>query len=136
MTRKFSKAQLEAYLDEALPVDEMAAIEQQLRDDVELGKAITAVNSRRDAGVHTLGEIWRNQRISCPGRDRLGSYLLGAIGDEERAFIEFHLSTFACRYCQANLADLEAQAAKTSSDVDVRRRKYFQSSAGYLKPQD
>ena len=44
----------------------------------------------------------------------------------------FHLETIECRYCSANLADL--QSASPSEDVPARRRKYFQTSAGYLKP--
>jgi hypothetical protein len=133
MLRKFSQTQLEAYLDEALPPGEMAAVEDALRADKELGRDLASINQRRDAGVHSLGEIWRRHRVSCPSRDQLGSFLLGALADDELGFVKFHLETFGCRYCQANLEDLQAQVAGKAEETQGRRRKYFQSSAGYLK---
>ena len=60
----FSTTQLEAFLDEALPPERMAAIEEALRTDAELQKRLVAINGRRDAGVHSLGEIWRRNRLS------------------------------------------------------------------------
>ena len=44
-----------------------------------------------------------------------------------------HLDVVGCRYCQANLADLENQQAEHDTASQTRRRRYFQSSAGYLK---
>ena len=128
-----SHSDLEAYLDEALPVEMMTEIETALRADPQLGQRLAAINSRHDAGVHSVGEIWRRGRLSCPTREQLGSYLLGAMPEEVAQFIRFHLETVACRYCQANLEDLQAQAAAKPPEVETRRRRYFQSSAGYLK---
>ena len=59
------QADLEAYLDEALPPEEMARIEQALRDRPELRERLAAINARRDTGVHSLGAIWRRHRLSC-----------------------------------------------------------------------
>jgi hypothetical protein len=133
MTRPIQIADLELYLDEALPAEEMARIEQALRTDRPLAERLAAINARRDSGVHSLGEIWRRHRLSCPTRQELGSYLLGAIAGEWQNYIAFHLETVGCRYCQANLADLKRQQAESSEAVQTRRRKYFQSSAGYLR---
>lgn len=133
MPHHLSHSDLEAYLDEALPVEMMAEIEAALRADPALGQRLAEINSRRDAGVHSVGEIWRRGRLSCPTREQLGSYLLGAVPEEVAQFIQFHLDTVACRYCQANLEDLRAQAAEKPPEVETRRRRYFQSSAGYLK---
>lgn len=129
----FISADLEAYLDEALPAEEMARIERALRDDRGLHDQLTAIHARRSAGVHSLGEIWRRHRLSCPTREQLGSFLLGALPRETEQFIRFHLDVSGCRFCKANLADLESQQAESDSHAQVRRRKYFQSSAGYLK---
>jgi hypothetical protein len=71
--------------------------------------------ARRDAGVHSLGEIWRRHRLTCPSRQQLGNFLLGG-----------------CRQCRANLDDLNAQQAESGEVVQSRRTKYFQSSAGNL----
>jgi hypothetical protein len=82
-----------------------------------------------------LGEIWRRQRLTCASRNELGSYLLGVLPAEEMAFVQFHLEEVGCRYCQANLADLQEQQADiAATTATVRRRRYFQSSAGYLPP--
>ena len=62
MAVRFTNSELEAFLDEALPVEKMTAIEEALRASDELQKRVAAINGRRDAGVHSLGEIWRRQR--------------------------------------------------------------------------
>ena len=61
MARRFTESELEAYLDEALNPDEMALIESALRKQPELVQLLSAINARRDAGLHSLGEIWRRQ---------------------------------------------------------------------------
>ncbi len=133
MPRPFTQSELEAYLDESLPAEEMARIEKALREAPHLAGQLTAINARRDAGLHSLGEIWRRHRLSCPGREQLGSYLLGTLSAATAAYIEFHVQVAGCRCCQANLTDLEAQQAEAEEVVQSRRRKYFQSSAGYLR---
>jgi hypothetical protein len=127
------QSDLEAYLDEALPPEEMAQIELALRKRPELARQLALINSRRDAGVHSLGEIWRRHRITCPARDQLGSYLLDALPEALADYIRFHLEVVGCRYCRANLADLRHQQAELPEIVQSRRRKFFQSSAGYLR---
>ena len=133
MAKDFSNSELEGFLDELLPIEQMAAIEDALRQSDALQKRVTAINGRRDAGVHSLGEIWRRHRLSCPPRDQLGSYLLGVLPREAADYVKFHLETIGCRYCCANIADLEAQQTAAEAEVAERRRKYFQSSAGYLR---
>ena len=62
----FTTAELEAYLDEALPVEQMTAIERALRGSPDLVKQLSQINGRRDAGVHSLGEIWRASASVVP----------------------------------------------------------------------
>ena len=133
MSENISESDLEAYLDEALPPEQMGDIESVLRDDQSIAQRLTAVIGRRDAGVHSVGDIWRNGRLSCPDRDQLGSFLLGALSDETEDYIRFHLETVGCRYCGANLEDLQSQQTLTQSEIQGRRQKYFQTSAGLLR---
>jgi hypothetical protein len=133
MAKDFSNSELEAFLDEALPTERMAAIEEALRNSDELQNRLTAVNGRRDAGVHSLGEIWRRHRLSCPSRQQLGSYLLGVLSREESDYIKFHIETIGCRYCSASVNDLQSQQSAADSEVAHRRQKYFQSSVGHLR---
>lgn len=129
----YTTLELEAYLDEHLSPELMAQVEQALRDDVKLMQQLVAINNRREAGVHSIGGVWRRHRLSCPTREQLGSYLLGAMSKDQRDYVKFHLETVGCRYCQAGLEDLRSQQQETAEVVSNRRAKYFQTSAGYLK---
>lgn len=133
MASRLTQADLQAYLDEALSPEDMAAIEVELRKKPELLKQLAAINARRDAGVHSVGEIWRRQRLSCPAREQLGSYLLGALDPAHSEYIDFHLQKIGCRFCQANLEDLRRQQQETAETVKTRRSKFYQSTAGQLR---
>ena len=133
MSKKFKTSELEAFLDESLPVERMAAIEDALRSDEALQSELTAINGRRDAGVHSLGDIWRRHRLSCPTREQLGSFLLGVLPKGAADYIKFHVESIECRYCAASIADLKKQQAATEPEVGKRREKYFQSSVGHLR---
>lgn len=129
-----SREHLFAYLDDALSDSEIAQVEQQLRSDPQLRRQLQQAIQDRDRGEHTLGAIWRRERLTCPSRETLGSYLLKVLDDAEQDYIEFHLQTVQCPYCVANLADLKSQAAETPRVISERRRRIFQSSAGLLRP--
>jgi len=133
MPRSLSPTELEAYLDEALPPDEMARIEHTLRRHPEYVEQLSAINARRGAGVHSLGEIWRRHRLSCPTREQLGSFLLGVLPDEVARYVAFHVDVVGCRACRASLVDLKRRGNEAPQATETRRRKYFQSSAGYLR---
>jgi len=133
MLRDFTSAELEAYLDEALPIERMTAVEEALRQDAALQERLAAINGRRDAGVHSVGEIWRRHRLSCPSREQLGSFLLGVLPADVADYVNFHLQSIQCRYCAANLEDLRAQQTADAGIVSQRRRRYFQSSVGSLR---
>ena len=131
----FTDTELLAYLDEMLPVEEMTAVERAMRSSEPLRARAAGLVRRRDQGAHTVGEIWRRLRLSCPSRSQLGSFLLGTLDADHTEYIDFHLRTIGCRYCAANLADLQ-QSADASSSASARRRKFFASSAGYLSRSD
>jgi hypothetical protein len=137
MPLDFSNAELEAYLDEALPIERMTAIEEALRKDAALEQRLATTNGRRDAGLHSVGEIWRRHRLSCPSREQLGSFLLGVLPADAADYVQFHLQSIECRYCAASLEDLRAQqSAADAGQIQQRRQRYFQSSAGYLRRDD
>jgi len=132
MARLFTDAELEAYLDDALSPADLSAVEAAVRGDHELLGRLAAINQRRNSGVHTLGEIWRRHRLTCLTREQLGSHLLGTLAPEEANYVEFHVHKVGCSWCQANLHDLQRQQREASQASQTRRRRYFQSSAGYL----
>ena len=136
--RTLTNADLEAYLNEELAVEEASMVEEQVRDQPELKARLLEILSRRDAGVHSLGEIWRRHRITCPTRPQLQQYLLGVVASGEANYVTFHLEQIGCRICAANLADLIKASEESDEKADqehqsVRRRKYFQSSVGRLR---
>ncbi len=133
MSSQFTTAQLEAFLYESLPNEQMTVVEAALRDDPELVERRSALVGRRDAGVHTVGAIWRRHRLSCPTREQLGSFILEVLPEKHAQYVQFHLEAIGCRYCNASLEDLRQQHAATDlDDSRTRREKYFQTSAGYL----
>jgi hypothetical protein len=133
MAQRFTEAELECYLDEALPAQGMARLEAALRADPKLAQRLLDIHRRRDAGVHSLGEVWRRHRISCPSRQELGNYLLGVLDEPHAAYIGFHVHEAGCRLCGANLQDMQQQHDSNPAEANKRREKIFRSSAGYLK---
>lgn len=129
----FTDQQLQAYLDESLEVQLMAAIESQLRSDGELRERLVEIVGARSAGVHGIGEIWRRNRLTCPNRQQLGSYLLGVADSQGQDYIRFHIETVGCRVCRANLDDLQRQREEQKAEAQTRRQRILHSSVGYLR---
>ncbi|AWM39468.1 hypothetical protein GobsT_22020 [Gemmata obscuriglobus] len=105
-----TRQMLRDYMHDALPDAELAAVEKALRESAELRALYKEVIEHEDRGEHTVGAIWRRERISCVSREQLGGYLLGAGDPEMLDYITFHLTTVGCPYCQANLDDLRKPA--------------------------
>lgn len=129
---QISDDELLAYLDEQLPAERATAVEKELRASSVLRQQAALLVRRRDQGGHTVGEIWRRNRLSCLSRSQLGSYLLGTASDDLTDYIDFHLRTIGCRLCEANLQDLR-ESSRSPEDSSRRRRKFFESSAGNLR---
>ena len=128
MSESFSDATLLAFLDELLPLSESTAVEAALRSNVVLQQRCAALLRDRDAGAHTLADIWRRRRLSCPGRAVLGGYLLGTLDEPHAASVELHLEAVGCRWCRAERDALVA--ARTDPDAAQRQRRVFESSIG------
>jgi len=123
---------LHGYLDDALGDEETALVEKELRSSEPLRRQLKAIMQERDRGEHSIGAIWRRQRLSCPTREELGSYLLQVLDRDMQEYIAFHLKTVGCPFCQANLTDLQSLQQEPAPKTQERRRRYFESSAGYL----
>ena len=124
---------LESYLDDALSEKETAQVEQALRESEALRGTLRSLMIEMDRGDHSLGAVWRRNHLTCPSRDQLGSFLLGALDDDYQEYIEFHLATVGCSFCNANLEDLRSMH-RESSTAKQRRQRIFDSSAGLLRP--
>ena len=123
---------LRAYIDDALTDAETARVEHAIRDSDALRGQLRIVMQERDRGDHSVGAVWRRARLSCPSREQLGSYLLQALDPDLHDYIHFHLETVTCPFCVANLTDLQSRHQDAAPQVQSRRRRYFQSSAGLL----
>jgi hypothetical protein len=128
---EFSREMLRAYLDDALSDSETARIERALRDSEKVRDELCSVRAELDRGDHSLGAIWRRERISCLSREDLNGHLHGIHDAELQAYVEFHLKTIACATCLANLEDLREKQVDAGPPAR-RRRKIFDSSSGLL----
>jgi len=133
MAATITRAQMHAYLDDTLSDRETAQVEQALRESEGLRHALKAILQERDRGEHSIGGIWRRQRLSCPGREQLGSYLLQVLEEDVQEYIDFHIKVIGCPFCQANLTDLEGLQREAEPQVRQRRQRFFDSSAGLLQ---
>jgi hypothetical protein len=129
---KISREQLRGYLEDSLGEAETAKVEQALRDSESLRKTLRSLMQERDRGEHSIGAIWCRERLTCPSREQLGSYLLQALDPAYQDYLDFHLRAIGCAFCLANLADLQS-LHKEQSKVQARRRRFFESSAGVLQ---
>jgi hypothetical protein len=110
----------------------MAQVEQALRDSETLRRSLQKVMQDRDRGEHTLGAVWCRERLTCPSREQLGSFLLQVLDDDLQDYLDFHLGTVGCAFCLANLHDLQSMQNDPAPNARERRRRFFQSSAGFL----
>jgi hypothetical protein len=126
-----TREQLHAYLDDALEDAETARIEKLLRASSALQAKLKQARDERDRGEHSLGAVWRRERLSCLTREQLSSYLHGVLDGDIRRYIDFHLQTIACPCCLANLDDLREKQAESATQTR-RRRRYLETSARLL----
>ena len=88
--------------------------------------------NRTEAGLHTLGAIWRRSRLTCPSRQQLGSLLLDALDPDLADYLTFHIEVVECPFCQANLADLKGKAEPAATAARTRHDRILQSSRHLL----
>ena len=132
MPEEFTDAELESFLDETLDGDRAGEIEVALQSDKELLVRLGQINGRRDAGMHTLGEIWRRNQIGVPSPADMGNHLMGVLEDAHSDYIDFRLKVLKCPFTIALKTDLENQHEQSADDSTKRRAKIYDSSSGYL----
>ena len=126
-----TREQLFAYLDDSLDDVEEARIEKLLRSSANLRSKLNAVREERDRGEHSLGAVWRRERLSCLSREQLSAYLHEVLESDLHNYVEFHLKTICCSTCLANLDDLREKQMEPAAQTR-RRRRYFETSARLL----
>jgi transcriptional regulator NrdR family protein len=124
---------LRGYLADTLDPTEMARVEKALRDSAELRQRLEQVRAdRADPTVHSLGSIWRRNRLTCVDRETLGSFLLDVLDPSYAAYIRFHIEVVECPFCRANLADLESKSRPLTEQDQIRRRRIYDSGRGLI----
>lgn len=135
MTTEFSDAELEAYVDESLDPLRAAEVERALKTDRALLRKLSWINGRRDAGVHSLGEIWRQAQIGVPDRAEVVRWVAGQLPRDEADYLQFRVDTLKCRFTAALLDDVRQSATRPAQEqAESRRKKIFTSSEKLLKP--
>lgn len=128
-----TREMLRDYLHDALPDTEAAAVEKAVRERPDVAALLDQVRQDEDRGEHSVGAVWRREHLSCPSRDQLGAYLLQALDPDLLDYLDFHLGTVGCPYCQANLDDLRKLQAEAAGVRSTRRRKILDSSHEVLR---
>src|SRR5262245_21792696 len=132
MSKKITIEELHGYLDEALSEEMSSKVEKALRESASLRAAMTRLMDERERVEHSLGAVWRRQRLTCPSREDLGSLVMGVLDEAHAEYIQFHIKTIGCGYCQSNLVDLQERSKEHKVHSAQRRQKMFASSAGFL----
>ena len=135
MSTEPNRTQLIGYLQEALAPEDMARIEEHLRSSSEWRRALASMRDQVDLGEHSVATIWRRHRLTCPSREKLGTFLMRGLIPDEEDYIKFHVEVVKCRWCAANLEDIKSQEAArdASAEPSNRRRRFFQTSVGILR---
>ena len=111
-----TREQLHAYLDDSLNEAETSRIEKLIRGSAEVRKQLSKVREERDRGEHSLGAVWRCERLSCMTRESLSGFLHGVLDADFHRYVDFHIKTVGAS-CQANLDDLKDKQAETTAET-------------------
>ena len=102
---------------------------KQIRKRIESSRIPIGPSSEDFENLMT--DVWKLQRFSCPKRSTIGAYVLGTLDGKWHEYVDFHINTIGCRFCMANLHDLQEQSAlKESRRFQAR---IMESTAGFLK---
>jgi RNA polymerase sigma factor (sigma-70 family) len=105
----------------------------EVRDHVAratVGSASSAGGGSSPQRDSMVTEVWEEQRLTCPKRSTIGRYLLQTLEPDWQALVDFHINRLGCRFCRANLEDLQK---KTDEDSSVVRDRILHSTIGFFK---
>jgi RNA polymerase sigma factor (sigma-70 family) len=77
-----------------------------------------------------LTDLWEHYRFSCPKRNTIGAYMLGTLEPDWQRYVAFHLNLLGCRFCRANLDDLQSRSQETQQEAFQAR--IMESTIGFL----
>ncbi len=101
---------------------------KQIRESVAQGQLSGEPTSEEFENL--LTDLWEYYRFSCPKRNTIGAYMLGTLERDWHQYVEFHLNTLGCRFCRANLDDLQSQSRETQQEAFQAR--IMESTIGFL----
>lgn len=127
-----TRAMIHDYLHDALPPDQAASVERAIRAEPALMALVQQVRQEVDRGDHSIGAIWWRERLSCPSREQMSSYLQDILDPPHAEYVSFHLKTIGCPFCQANLDDLARLRNEAAETRRQRRQRILDSSAGLV----
>jgi hypothetical protein len=130
---EFTDSELEAYLDMSLNPARAGELEEQVRQDPEILKRLTQINARRNAGIHTLGEIWRRNQIGVPTREEIVDFLNGFLPLESADYIEFRVKQLKCVFTLALIQDVQSEKSDGEGTSVQRQSKLYEQSKPLLK---
>ncbi len=123
------------YIAENLPPADMARVEKAIRASKDLMAILNALILTYSNEEHSVGAIWQRHRLSCPTREQLSNFLLDAMPKDLHDYIEFHLKTVGCDFCQAELEDLKALKKANEKARGDRAKKALQEGVRLLQQQ-
>ncbi|MEN6337552.1 MAG: sigma-70 family RNA polymerase sigma factor [Phycisphaerales bacterium] len=94
------------------------------------GEQRTDLSSEAEIPDCLLTDLWEYYRFSCPKRNTIGAYMLGTLEPDWHKYVEFHIKVLGCRFCQANLDDLQSQSQETQQEAFQAR--IMESTIGFL----
>lgn len=131
---EITRQMLRDYLHDALPDAELVAVEKAVRKDATIRERLNQVRQEVDRGEHSIGAVWRRERLTCPTLSQFRLHLLQSLDDPElTAYIQFHLTLIGCPICQAIYDDLERLHTEPEVTTRARRKRIVDSSAGLLR---
>lgn len=100
---------------------------KQIRESIERKRVPLGPSSQQFENL--LTDVWEYHRFSCPKRSTIGGYLLQTLDDDWQRYLDFHLNVLGCRFCRANLEDLQQETLEHAQQLQVR---IMESTVGFL----
>lgn len=134
MTSQWTDEQLRCYLEETGSLDQNRAIEQEVGQSKALQQRLSELVDQQESGLISVGQVWRQERLSCPSQAEWIEYALGVLEAEKQQWMTHHLETTKCPHCNAIFSDIRQQLQEGKRAVQ-REERLFESSVGHFLSQ-